>query len=1760
MTSSSSLLAAAIVTLSFFQLAGCGDDAGALGPATGASDTAGATGGGGDAVGDPGDGGATGDTRSNPGDHGATTGGDGGPGDGGPGDGGPTAGEDGATPPTKVTITFVEPTNGAAVAGLVSISVKASSFAGIAEVVVLTPAGLTDQRPAEADWFEALWDTSVLADGPVTIEARATASDGTEAAAAISVTVSNEAVGEVSGIAALAAPLGNLTVSVATFDGLVVGKPIGGGTTAPDGSFQLGISPPEPNGRVLIQVGDDLVRATALLEDGVATQIAVTGLSALALDLAGRYHIDGMGAEEAELVARVRLNEHLQRPGPAMACSATPAMGQAGTAEGLSGLFHAGLEALAEAEGETAETLLNALRTDLGDGLFDGLVAGELLAAEYGYVLSADTTRLELAAATWGLLSGADPPGPIDLPALAEPGGYFEDVSLDKGVLYPPDAEPSLFDPYPPEIAFVDPTPPAGFVAEPIDVSVSGSDNGAFAIVFTSPPGVELIGAGGLLSHTFEPAEWGDGELVVTAQASDNAENTAEVSRTFHIDTTGPVVAFTSPAVGAVLSEPSFGVTGTALDAGVGAEVISFYFGDTEFYTTAVEADGSWILPSFAGKGPTTIIARATDALGNEGEPASLSFVVDIAGPVVTIDTPAGDGIVAEPTLVVAGTAADDQHAVAWVMVTVNGAETAATVADDGSWSADLALQSASNEIAAFGVDELGNTGLPASSVVILLDQDGPELTIDAPTPGTFAGVEEPTWVTGTATDAPAGVAGVTVTVGAAAPVEATVDGGAWTTQAGPFAIEQDGETVAIDASATDALGNTSAAGTTVVVDGQGPTLALVSAPAWTADSKATIVASAMDGDGSGVVGVEASTPTGAVQALEPTETSGEWSTEVDLEAPSSAFTLEAWDAVGNHSLALEVTIQIDDSPPELSVDPFDGPGGGSKNFYTHLQSPTYTFTGTATDGGSGVAQVLLSCNDGQVIEASTVEQLPAATATWTATWAFDVVMPEKTCQVQAFDQVSHVAKAVVVVVVDSVPPEVAVAFPAPQSWVGAGDLQIGGTVSDLFSGVAAVTASVGGQELVGNVVGGVWNATVQAPAAHGEFVVDVVAKDAVGNQTLLPHPLRVDAMAPTATFFFLPESGKWYTSNSGVTYIAALSTPLKCGGVDAETGSISACLQADDAPPFCSESGAVQTTVMTPPTGAALTCATTDPFGNSASTQMSIIGDVDGPKLTVTTPEDGLWTGNATIDFTGTVTDATDGPIMVTVTPHNGDPQTTTATAEGTWSLAATAAKIGHQFTIEAVDALGNKTKVFQTVNYDSNGPTITWLESTYVDELDMPVDLGPGGVPYYGSGKVQALGPSCVGSCLVRKYISRGHFSNPADIEANNLPVLRLDISDDGSALKDIDVRFRFLSDKGVALTAWLSFEDADDGQTDQTLSIPWAVETLSTIDPAIFQFGNAHETTGMEVRATDAYGNETNKTLVFQTELLTPPPIVTHIELPAPDGTDLSAFTMDGGNWAEPFQKGNDLAKAGGVRLAVHLVTNPYDFDLRLVVGGGQVTVKASVYRPYLATGGAGKCAASSGCGFGTCHEPWTEPAGCGEIAIATPHPIENPNPHYLDTEVTDSQGNPVDQVQTVYYPLAAGETVTVTTRVNLFGECNIGAPTEVTWLEPASGPDHTKTTVFPWADSCTEQAAGVPVGECWTTGPCVSQLFKAVGDYHRPLVTLSTTVQSTNPWLVKVVSHDWQYKFNATSLTTKPLIYETSSDTGAGLPTLPYSTFF
>ncbi len=312
-----------------------------------------------------------------------------------------------------------------------------------------------------------------------------------------------------------------------------------------------------------------------------------------------------------------------------------------------------------------------------------------------------------------------------------------------------------------------------------------------------------------------------------------------------------------------------------------------------------------------------------------------------------------------------------------------------------------------------FAVDASGAT--TTTMVTISVDTLGPRLQLTMPSATTAVGSMSN--LAGTATDPAMPLTAVTVDVGSG-PQQATVGvGGAWQRMVS-FPPNLDTVMRTVTLSATDALGNVGTATAQVLVDTQGPTLAITSpASGSPVGSPATLAGTASD-PGGVVSNFTVDTGSGPTAV---SVSAGAWSQAVtfpaNLDRVQRPIVLRGQDPLGN---VTQVTLQVlvDTQGPTLTI---TTPAAG-----VAVTSPT-TLAGAASDPSGVVSNFTVDTGSG-----------PTAVTVTSGTWSRMATFPANLNRVQrpivlrGQDPLGNVTQTTQQVLVDTQGPTLIASWPPP--------------------------------------------------------------------------------------------------------------------------------------------------------------------------------------------------------------------------------------------------------------------------------------------------------------------------------------------------------------------------------------------------------------------------------------------------------------------------------------------------------------------------------------------------------------------------------------------------------------------------------------------------------------------------------------------------------------------------------------------------------
>ena len=456
---------------------------------------------------------------------------------------------------------------------------------------------------------------------------------------------------------------------------------------------------------------------------------------------------------------------------------------------------------------------------------------------------------------------------------------------------------------------------------------------------------------------------------------------------------------------------------------------------------------------------------------------------------------------------------------------------------------------------------------------------------------------------------------------------------------------------------------------------------------------------------------------------------------------------------------------------------------------------------------------------------------------------------------------------------VDTVGPALGAVAPDPadchESWSDPVILQ----VTDQGSGVDVV-ATAGGVPCSPSE-GAEWACP---PPPQGAGSVVYLATDAAGNTTEVEVWFCPDLDPPLVSFGAPGDLGFW--GPAFPTISATISDPA---------GVIEWSISDDGSPvlPLSVDTPDANTVILTlplPDEGDSLGWAlsATDARGNAGVTPLTLVHDTAPPGYAEETVP-GLPLGSAwKVSFRIEITDAQSGVAAVEVL------------SAGAWTVTDEGEGLLHiqgvpdlppggpgsviPVDIEATDEVGNASQHAVEVISDEEPPVITWHTTGFVDETDCSVTPGDEGPSYSCAGAAVLLGPEgCAPSCPpIRKLATRLAYEGAGDIEANNLPSVKLEIHDvlpeqmeDPGGIYPVTLAWTFTRD-GAALTGG---EMLTSNLLGHVVKIPFASEYLFGVPPEQASFSTATIPDALEFVASDTAGNPTTLVIPLDIDILPP-----------------------------------------------------------------------------------------------------------------------------------------------------------------------------------------------------------------------------------------------------------------------------------------------
>ena len=679
-----------------------------------------------------------------------------------------------------------------------------------------------------------------------------------------------------------------------------------------------------------------------------------------------------------------------------------------------------------------------------------------------------------------------------------------------------------------------------------------------------------------LMNDTTDDGSWnaslntalGDGDYELTITASDNAGKTTELIRSILIDTASPDLTVETPVDSELIDSASYTISGKISDNG-GAGVTELqYSRDNAAWTDIPMTGFSWSVNSVdfsapvgseKAQGGRTLYIRATDGLNPEVK-KTITFNYDTEDPFLS-ETSVGteDQQISAASVIFTGQASDsnsltgltltiNENAPVSITVDSNGPDNITGNSDDNAWNY-------THPNTTDGIYSLVFTAADAAGRKttvernLLIDNTAPGAPVISSSPGDY--VINSLSVTGTAHDATSGLASVQYSID---------NGGTWHALSGTSNwfgdIDVSSKIVGpqtLSLKATDRAGNTSAiTSQNYTVDRDLPKITLTEEVNRDVKGGFSLNGHADDDYGIDFITVSQSKDGGEYKLISANGPSGttSWSLtdlprdpdnigDQDLTDGTYVYKITSTDNVGKTSTELLSTIRLDMTAPEtLTV---SSPGAGQTGINS-LSGPEFTFSGTSSDSGVGIAAIYYLIDQNASASATLADYTRLSTSGY---WSFtddfdtdgdntdDTGRAEGKWYIHLLAEDSSgnrtdVSSAVTVEFeIDQAAPtltEVTSGIPGTTRVYRNSDIDLGGVVSD-GNGIDSLTvvySKNGGaplELLYDTTDDGSWSTSLNAlTQGDGDYEVTITATDGVGKTTELIRSILIDTASPDLT------------------------------------------------------------------------------------------------------------------------------------------------------------------------------------------------------------------------------------------------------------------------------------------------------------------------------------------------------------------------------------------------------------------------------------------------------------------------------------------------------------------------------------------------------------------------------------------------------------------------------------------------------------------
>ncbi|XKL52617.1 Ig-like domain-containing protein [Enterobacter asburiae] len=831
------------------------------------------------------------------------------------------------------------------------------------------------------------------------------------------------------------------------------------------------------------------------------------------------------------------------------------------------------------------------------------------------------------------------------------------------------------------------------------------------------------------------------GTVTVTVEGQSAAGNPVSISHDVKVDLAAVAISIDPIASDDVINAAEKGADLVLSGSTSNVEenqTVTITFGGKP-YTATVDASGNWTatVPSAdlgsLKDGDASVQVSVTNVNGNSAS-AGREYSVDATAPTVSIEIVSDNNIInaaeAQQDLVIDGVT--NAEAGQTVTVTLNGVDYTTTVLANGSWSvtvpsADLSgITDGNYTISAAVSDKAGN---PASADRdVLVDTTVPQLTIHTVSNDDVINSAEHAQaliVTGSVTGAAAGDV-VTVTLNGKS-YTATLDAsGNWSVgvpAADVTALAAGDYT--ITAALTDKAGNSNSATHGVEVN--------LTAPVLTIDTVSgdDVINNAEKNQDLTISGTASGLAAGAVVTVmlngkaysAQVDDNGKWTTTVpanevgQLGEALYTVTASATDSVGNNT-STSHTVNVESVLPGVIVNTIAGDD---------------VINAAELAAGQAISGKVVNAEAGNTVTVTIGGNSYTATVQSDLTWSVNVPSDvltalgngDLTVSASVTNGVGNSGTGEREIVIDANLPGLRVDTVAGDDVINSiehgQNLIITGSSNGLAAG-AALTVTVNGKTYPATVLAdGTWSAAIPAAdvgaLSAGTATVTVAGQSSAGNPVSISHDVTVDLASVAISIDAIATDDVINAAEKGADLVLSGATSnveenqtvtITFGGksytatVGAD-GKWTATVPAADLAGLKDGDASVQVSV-------------TNVNGNSASAGREYSVDATAPSVTINTlaTDDILNAAEAKSDLTVSGTTTAEAGQTVTVS-LNGKDYTTTASADGSWTLNVPAADLAGltdgsvTVTASVSDKAGNPASVDHNLAVDITAPAVT-------------------------------------------------------------------------------------------------------------------------------------------------------------------------------------------------------------------------------------------------------------------------------------------------------------------------------------------------------------------------------------------------------------------------------------------------------------------